>query len=835
MNKEILKIDLLKFIYYNFFCRSIIRIGKAKLIPYRGSIISLSKESRVKLSAHLFLNNGRIKKSKQESFLVLNGKSVFVVKGNTFVRYGSTIQVNDNAYLESGGFTCNVGLNIQCNKQIVIGNDCMIGRNVIIYDSSYHPSGTSSDNLIVTEKPVSIGNHVWLGTYSKILYGSEVGDGSIVGIGTTVCGSINSTSLILPITNTPSMSGMIWARSLNKNDVLDALTYYERNNYEVIDNENDIEDLVLKISNFLSSKINGIDFLHEKKLIDNKIIDSLGVVSLVGLLCQQFNVDIPFYEINSRNFNDVYAMAKLIYNKSVNVEKSNKSIPQVNFETVSFSNKKVIQSNLANTNKTVVQRIFEFAEILPERLAIITEMENITYKGFADKIYRYNIFLHNIGIKAGDRVIVQADHTIDCVSLYYAVHLANGILVPVEKTAGIERIKTIENEVSASFVFSNLDISYNNWKTYKYLEDNSKEYCYTKLSDIVFPDINSPCEMVFTTGTTGKSKGVLITHKSISWYSYTVPKRIEMKEYNRMLITTPLNHAGGMRRTHMLLFNGCCVVYMDGMSDLCKYFECISKYNVTSLYLPPAAVRIILIQAGKELEKYRNQIDYVYSSSSALPEGDCKILRELLPDTRLYNAYEASETPGVSAYNYNVTGALKNCIGKANEGVEYGILIDSNEITKKADVEGQICVKSPMNMNCYFNEKELTDSVFINDWFVSNDLGKLDKDGNCYYLGRKGDVINIGGYKISPIEVEEKALSSELVNECILIEKKDGFGVGFLCLLIIPNENYEQSQLVNFLTNNLEAYKVPREIIRVSEVKKTFNGKIDRKFYRNNI
>ena len=325
-----------------------------------------------------------------------------------------------------------------------------------------------------------------------------------------------------------------------------------------------------------------------------------------------------------------------------------------------------------------------------------------------------------------------------------------------------------------------------------------------------------------------------MTHRSNSWYAYSIALCVEMKERNRFLITTPLNHAGGLRRTHLSLANGCCVVYLDGLVNLARYFRYIRKYDVTSLYLPPVAIRILLSKTGDKLAEFKNQIDFVYSSSSALPVGDCEKLAHLLSNTRLYNAYEASETPGVSAYDYNAGKVLKGCMGIANAGVKLGILTRDGTIRSDSEEEGQICVKSKMNMLEYYQEPELTASVWRNEWFVSNDLGYMDAQGRVYYRGRKGDVINIGGYKIAPTDVEEAALLSGFVDECVCIEACNSSGIPFLKLLVVPNEAkpFVAIDLVRFLADRLEGYKVPQEIETTNGIAKTFNGKIDRKVYR---
>ncbi len=494
---------------------------------------------------------------------------------------------------------------------------------------------------------------------------------------------------------------------------------------------------------------------------------------------------------------------------------------------------KELQPDIRNTEKPIVERIFWYAKNEPDKAAIICKDEISSYADLGRLIVSISRFLKEKGIGKGDKVAVQAQHDKHCVALYYAIHLIGAVLVPLEKNAPEIRVREIIADTDAKLVFSNLSVEDSNWHTYAQIEKICEDKIEYRFEDLTFPDIDDLCEMVFTTGTTGKSKGVLISHRNISWYAYALAKAIYMKEDNRFFITTPLNHAGGLRRTHLSLANGCAMVYMDGLLNLKKYFEYIEKYGVTALYLPPVAIRLLVTSTKDELHRFADQIDFVYSSSSPLPVGDCEELKRLLPKTRLYNAYEASETPGVSVYDYNTDDMLKNCMGQPNPGVELAILDDNGNIIKDAGVEGQICIKSPMNMQGYYKAPELTAEVMHGEWYVSSDLGVFDKDGNIYYNGRKGDVINIGGYKISPIDVEEVALLSGTVRECICILSTNKRGYPILKLLAVPKDKeFNAKELIGFIGTRLEPYKVPKEVEIIEEVHKTFNGKLDRKYYR---
>ena len=255
------------------------------------------------------------------------------------------------------------------------------------------------------------------------------------------------------------------------------------------------------------------------------------------------------------------------------------------------------------------------------------------------------------------------------------------------------------------------------------------------------------------------------------------------------------------------------------------------------MFLPPASIRVIINRTGDRFSKFKHQIDFVGSGSSPLFASDCDGIRKLLPYSRLYNTYQATEIPGGTAYNYNEEDFRANCIGKPVRTMDIAILTEDGCFTKEAGVEGQICAKSELVMKGYYNEPELTQSVFKDGWFVSSDIGTFDADGYLYYIGRKDDVINLGGYKIAPTELESLALQFGLVQECICIEDSDEYGVPYLKLLVVVEDKskFDPVALNAFLSDKLEKYKIPRVIEAVDALIKTFNGKPDRKAYRKKV
>ncbi len=607
-------------------------------------------------------------------------------------------------------------------------------------------------------------------------------------------------------------------------------------NYDIDTEEvqvfSETEERVIKV---VSSHIDGIDFRKENDLIGRHVLDSLGIIMVTDALESEFKCKIPYDRINSQNFCNVRNMAKMMEDLLNNTGKTSDSEEYVN----SIDNKEqpVLELDESLTQKSIVQRIFENSFENPDDPAIIANDRIYSYKETSGMIYSIGNWLKSQGVKEGDRVIIQAVHDEICITTFFAIQLIGAIMVPVEKTAPEYRMIEIARESESSFIICiKPNNRHSNWKSYDDIRKISHNETVEKDTKIIYPDLDLPAEMYNTTGTTGKSKGVLKTHRATSMFSYSVAKHVQLRKKSKMLITTPLNHGGAMIMTILTLGNGCCAVYMDGISDIKKYFDCIRKYNINTLWLVPTSIRILLSRAKEEFAKFKDQIDFIYTSSAMLPEGDCIELRDMFPDTRLFNAYEATESIGICSYNYNTKEMKKNCLGKANEGVEIGIMKDDGEIVHEPGIKGQICIKSCMTMKEYYNEPELTAQVLKGEWYISSDMGYLDDEDYLYYAGRAGDVINIGGYKIAPTDVEDVAILSGLIDDCICIEEFNEFGIPYLKLLVVvkDKDKFDPKPLTKYMSDKLEAYKIPRKIELTDEVKKTFNGKIDRKAYKKN-
>jgi acyl-coenzyme A synthetase/AMP-(fatty) acid ligase len=144
---------------------------------------------------------------------------------------------------------------------------------------------------------------------------------------------------------------------------------------------------------------------------------------------------------------------------------------------------------------------------------------------------------------------------------------------------------------------------------------------------------------------------------------------------------------------------------------------------------------------------------------------------------------------------------------------------------------GIIAIRSNTVTAGYWNEPELTARTIQNGVIYMTDLGYIDEDGYLYLVGRRDDVINVGGLKVAPTEVEDMAQRFEKVDECACVPYEDKIFGRCLRMFVVmrPGYDFDAAEISDYLGTKLEAYKVPKYIERIDEIPKTYNGKIDRK------
>lgn len=486
---------------------------------------------------------------------------------------------------------------------------------------------------------------------------------------------------------------------------------------------------------------------------------------------------------------------------------------------------------------SVVEKLAYNAKVLNSKTAIIVGDEKTSYSDLWSLVFGFAVLLRKKGVNKGDTVVCRASQTLSFSVSYWATHLAGAAFVPVENSIPNEGILNIVNEVNTKIVISKDEDVFNsnivkiNISDVIKLSKENRDCEY----DFEFPNINDISEIMFTTGTTGKSKGVVLQHKAILCSAGNLIFGNEYNENTIIAVPGPLNHSNAIRKLYTSIYNGNTVVILDGMTKIVDFYNALDKYKVNALCLPPSAVQMLFVISKEKIGNYADQIDFVESAGAPLPVVDRERLMRLLPKSRLYIGYGSTEAGPMCEYNYNKFEKPGNCVGEVMPNGNVVIVNDKHEIINSScDNLGLLACGGDIRMLGYWNEPELTKQTMNSDYVYTNDIGYIDIDNFVYIVGRQDDVINSGGLKIAPIDVENVALEIDGVNECICIAMKDKL-LGFVPKLLIVFDNekeYDSKAIINHLSNKLESFKVPKIVERVDSIEKTYNGKLNRKFYR---
>lgn len=484
-------------------------------------------------------------------------------------------------------------------------------------------------------------------------------------------------------------------------------------------------------------------------------------------------------------------------------------------------------------DKSIALAVQRVAAETPDKVAFIVNGEQCSYGLLAENSRRVAGYLAGRGIKAGDRVIVEADHTLVYMYLCYGVELLGATFVPVEKNTPSARIAEIYGLLNASAIITlapHEDLE-NAWAVDTILDDilsTSDDFCAVEPAD------NDLAEILFTTGTTGKSKGVMVSFLNQVTIAQAGIETTNIQPDNVWLIPTPMNHAAGLRKAHIAMAVGSTVVLLEGFRNFKLYFQTIKDYNVTSLYLPPSAIHLMLAIASKNFAELNDQIRFIYSSSAAYAEPDKEKMRQLMPNVYMYNCFGGSEVGVVCTDEFCVSGGSQysGSVGYPNSLSEIHLLDENfNELENAtAQNPGLIAIRSKAVMQGYWDEPEQTAKALHNGMVVMSDLGYFAPNGELILVGRANDTINLGGLKVAPAEVEDVVLRVDCVDECLMIPVVKG-GNTALKLLVVLKEGKEldEDAIRAVIQTNLEPYKMPKQIVVVEEILRTFNGKVDRK------
>lgn len=469
---------------------------------------------------------------------------------------------------------------------------------------------------------------------------------------------------------------------------------------------------------------------------------------------------------------------------------------------------------------------FANASRLADKTAVVVSGKNVSYAEAAERVRSSATVLKSLGVSVGDKVILSAQKDVEFIYLYLAVQLIGAINVIVDAESNEERLTYIENTVSPvlclgykskefrSFLFAELNI------------DSAKPFC----DDVEDSSLNADCvgEILFTTGTTGNPKGVCLSYNNVYASASNINQFIQNEENDVELLGLPICHSFGLGRIRCNLLKGATLVILGSFANVRLVLKTIEQYHVTGFGVVPAAWAYIRKISGTRIAQYASQIRYIEIGSAAMPMATKRELLQLFPNTRICMHYGLTEASRSVFLEFHDEKHLDSIGKPVMSNVDVQIL-DSEGIAVPAGQKGEICVKGNMVLKRYLKDKDNKDA-FWGDYMRTGDCGFQNDDGYIYLLGREKELINVGGKKVSPMEVED-AICSLGVGDCVCVPMKDESGImGELvkCYILKDSTTMSFEEIAEGLASKLEFYKRPTKYEWIDSIPKTASGKKQR-------
>jgi long-chain acyl-CoA synthetase len=437
--------------------------------------------------------------------------------------------------------------------------------------------------------------------------------------------------------------------------------------------------------------------------------------------------------------------------------------------------------------------------------------------------------LRSCGVGPGDRVVVLMANCPEVGVAYEAIWRAGAVVTPAIFLLPPAELAHIVGDSGATVILATPELA-----------ENAKEaaggatvvttdaFAWLEEADalpIVPRAADDPAALLYTGGTTGRSKGVLLSHENLWFVGRSGHEAGHLPEIRRGLLALPLSHAYGLLVT-VVGFHA----EEPHPSVLMRWFdptlclELMQEHRTQITAVVPSMLQLLLAQP---LEDYDlSELRCIVSGGSPLPTDVAEEVLRRLPQVEIREGYGLTESAAL--VTSTPPGAARlGSVGKPAPGVE--VRIDGD------DEIGEICVRSRGVMLGYWQAPELTAEAIRDGWLYTGDLGYLDEDGYLYVVDRKKDLIIRGGFNVFPRDVEEALLEHPAVAAAGVVGRPDAEHGEEVVAFVELRQEVEADELVAWSKERIGGYKYPREVHVLGSLPLTPVGKVDRKALRTRV
>ncbi|MBV9496808.1 MAG: AMP-binding protein [Acidobacteria bacterium] len=472
----------------------------------------------------------------------------------------------------------------------------------------------------------------------------------------------------------------------------------------------------------------------------------------------------------------------------------------------------------------------ERARVTPDRLALVSVEtgERLTYAALDARCDAAAAHLAAHGIGAGDRFGLLAHNSVELIALFFAAGRVGAIVVPLSTRATEHELRGIAADCAMKALFAgpefDVDLGIAKHNVGPALQPAQHQSWAGRRAGPAFSDSEEPYCLLYTSGTTGKPKGVIIPKRQLYWNGYNTAINWDLRADDVSPIFTPLYHAGGLAAFLIPIFCAGGTVILHRAFNAGEVWQTIQQERCTVILGVPTIWKM-LMEAPELASADLSHIRWLISGGAPLPAYIIEAYQQRgVPMKQGFGMTEV----GVNCFTMTTDESYRKAgsIGKPMLFTEVRIVDGDGRELPSGEV-GEMWIRGPHVSNGYWNNGDATRAAYANDgWFKTGDLARRDDEGFFYIAGRRKEMFISGGVNVYPAEIEAELVSHPLVADAAVVPVADAtwgeVGVAFVVATA------EREELEAWLGERLSKYKLPRRFVFVEALPRTPYGKVEK-------